>query len=147
MSAPKCIFKWFEVQKMCKFFGLFKYSLECIILGDDRECSEEGCQEGASEVITRSPFIRILLFFLIVFLVSGCTIVVMVSYILSNSKNGNLFNKTKKLQVDSIEAWPSDNVMNITSTITNTSTKIEDKPAHINKKLTVSNFNSFFLNL
>ena len=73
---------------MCKFFGLFKYSLECIILGDDRECSEEGCQEGASEVITRSPFIRILLFFLIVFLVSGCTIVVMVSYILSNSKNG-----------------------------------------------------------
>ena len=57
---------------------------------------------------------------------------------------GNLFNKTKKLQVDSIEAWPSDNVMNITSTITNTSTKIEDKPAHINKKLTVSNSNSFF---
>ena len=31
--------------------------------------------------------------------------------------------------------------MNITSTITNTSTKVEDKPAHINKKLTVSNFN------
>ena len=48
--------------------------------------------------------------------------------------------KLKKniLQVDSIEAWPSDNVSNFTSEITNTSTKIEDKPAHINKKLTVS---------
>ena len=44
------------------------------------------------------------------------------------------------LQIDSIEAWPSDNVTNITSAITNFSTNIEDEPAHINKKLTVSNF-------
>ena len=41
------------------------------------EHSEES-SEGASDVITKSSLLRILLFFVIVFLVSGCTVVVMV---------------------------------------------------------------------
>lgn len=39
---------------------------------------EEACHEGASDVISRSTLLRIVLFFLVIFLVSGCTIVVMV---------------------------------------------------------------------
>ena len=38
----------------------------------------EESSEGASDVITKSSLLRILLFFVIVFLVSGCTVVVMV---------------------------------------------------------------------
>ena len=51
----------------------------CLFLGNTiSQHSEESCQEGASDVITKSSLLRILLFFVIVFLVSGCTVVVMV---------------------------------------------------------------------
>ena len=50
----------------------------------DTDCSQDECHEGASDVISRSSLLRIVLFFLIIFLVSGCTIVVMVSRMIKN---------------------------------------------------------------
>ena len=53
---------------------------ETILLFSGTTSSErpEESSEGASDVITKSSLLRILLFFVIVFLVSGCTVVVMV---------------------------------------------------------------------
>jgi len=65
----------------------------------DTDCSQDECHEGASDVISRSSLLRIVLFFLIIFLVSGCTIVVM---------------------VDSIDAWPQMSNFNVTN-VTNLS--------------------------
>ena len=50
----------------------------------DTDCSQDECHEGASDVISRSSLLRIVLFFLIIFLISGCTIVVMVSGMIKN---------------------------------------------------------------
>ena len=71
------------------------------------ECSEEQ-EEGASDVISRSSWLRLILFFLIIFLISGCTIVVMVSKSLTKS----LFSTFVMIQVDSIDAWPNFNASN-----------------------------------
>ena len=55
------------------------YTVTYFLILGDTDCSQDQCHEGASDVISRSALLRIVLFFLIIFLVSGCTIVVMVS--------------------------------------------------------------------
>ena len=62
---------------------LYHHDLLYIFSGDT-DCSQDECHEGASDVISRSSLLRIVLFFLIIFLVSGCTIVVMVSGMIKN---------------------------------------------------------------
>ena len=63
---------------------LLHHDLLYYFFAGDTDCSQDECHEGASDVISRSSLLRIVLFFLIIFLVSGCTIVVMVSGMIKN---------------------------------------------------------------
>ena len=69
--------------RLCTNHLLLYHDLLYFFAGDT-DCSQDECHEGASDVISRSSLLRIVLFFLIIFLVSGCTIVVMVSGMIKN---------------------------------------------------------------
>ncbi len=63
------------------FIKVLRLPIQCnVIVTAEIECNpDDPCHEGAADVISKSTILRIVLYFLIVFLVSGCTIVVLVS--------------------------------------------------------------------
>ena len=73
----------YDSSRLCTNHLLLYHDLLYFFAGDT-DCSQDECHEGASDVISRSSLLRIVLFFLIIFLVSGCTIVVMVSGMIKN---------------------------------------------------------------